>query len=194
MQFLSRYIIYFFAVVLLLYSANIKWSKKHFKDTILSDGKGYYVYLPAVFIYHDLGFSFVDEIEKTYYDTNTKYDFRSYWEGKAYSKYSVGVALLLSPFFIIAHLLSLLLGYSADGYSQPYTIAVCIGALFYLLLGLTYLKKLLSLYKIGDTATVVAITSITFGTNLFYYTIVEPSMSHVYSFAFIAMFLYSTLR
>lgn len=31
---------------------------------ISSDGKGYYAYLPAVFIYHDLNFGFIPQYEK----------------------------------------------------------------------------------------------------------------------------------
>ena len=45
-----------------------KITKQHWKHTIESDGKGYYAYLPAIFIYHDLSFSFINEYENKYYD------------------------------------------------------------------------------------------------------------------------------
>lgn len=190
MYFINRFIIYIITALVLLYSANIKWGGRHWKDTILSDGKGYYVYLPAILIYNDLSFSFVDEIEKKYYDSNTKYDFRSYINGKTFSKYSIGVALLMLPFFAIAHVLSIMLGYATDGYSQLYNISVCWAAIFYMAVGLTYLKKLLAVYKIQDTIKSITLVAIVFGTNLFYYVVAEPAMSHVYSFATITMFVY----
>ncbi len=190
MYFINRYIVHIVVAIMLLCSANIKWGKDHWKQTILSDGKGYYIYLPAVIIYHDLSLSFVNDIEQKYYYEHTRYDVRSYLNERAFSKYSMGVAILLLPFFLIAHVFSLLFGFSPDGYSQPYAISVCLGAIFYLGVGLTYLKKILSLYKTSAGIKTVIIVAFTFGTSLFYYTIVEPAMSHVYSFAAISMFIY----
>jgi hypothetical protein len=36
--------------------------------------------------------------------------------------------------------------------------------------------------------------AVAFGTNLFYYAIVEPGISHIYSFAFVSMFVYFAKR
>jgi len=41
---------------------------------ISSDGKGYYAYLPAIFIYHDLQFQFVEQYETKYYNEENKVD------------------------------------------------------------------------------------------------------------------------
>ena len=64
--------------------------------------EGYYVYLPATFIYG--GFT-----KEAVRDTN----YIRPWPGtdKIYTKYTSGVAVLEAPFFALAHLLSSPLGY-----------------------------------------------------------------------------------
>ena len=54
--------------------------KKDYKTGIIeSDAKGYYAYLPAVFIYHDLNFGFYNDIEiKTYYNPNLSLDYEDF--------------------------------------------------------------------------------------------------------------------
>src|SRR5690606_17933089 len=51
----------FLAVVLLLISVwyqHITYGDEKYERIVDSDGKGYYAYLPAIFIYHDLSFGF----------------------------------------------------------------------------------------------------------------------------------------
>jgi hypothetical protein len=63
-------------LIMTIVSSNLNWGKNYWKEIIKSDGKGYYAYLPAIFIYHDLNFGFFDKIEKNeYYD---KYLFCNY--------------------------------------------------------------------------------------------------------------------
>jgi hypothetical protein len=175
-------------------TSNINWGKNHWKGVLEADAKGYYAYLPAVFIYHDLNFNFFDSIEKEkYYDENLFYDYRiGASNGKIINKYYCGTALVQSPFFLIAHYLSYLFDYDTDGYSKLYPIFICIAALFYLLLGLLYLDSILKLYQITTKHRIVVLIAAVFGTNLFYYTIGEPGLSHTYSFTFISAFVYYT--
>lgn len=61
-----------FSVVLIMISmlgitSNINWGGNNWKTVLESDAKGYYAYLPAVFIYNDPNFGFFDEIEKNIY-------------------------------------------------------------------------------------------------------------------------------
>lgn len=58
---------------------------------IWSDGEGYYVYLPSVFIFHD----FVKDAVR---DTGYIKAFQD--TGKIFSKYTCGVAILEMPFFL----------------------------------------------------------------------------------------------
>jgi hypothetical protein len=86
--------------------------------------------------------------------------------------------------------MSYLLGYTPDGYSKLYHIFINIAALFYLLIGLIYLNATLKGYLIREWAKSLILFVAVFGTNLFYYTVGESGMSHVFSFAFISMFFY----
>ncbi|TND07420.1 MAG: hypothetical protein FD123_3270 [Bacteroidetes bacterium] len=190
MRLLHRLLIPLIFVLLTWYCSNIYWSSDKWKNIIYSDAKGYYAYLPSLFIYNDLNLAYFDAIEQKYYKDHSS-DFRTYVHGRGHiSKYWYGVALLESPFFLAAHGYAKISGADADGYSKPYAIAVNLAGIAYLCLGLVYLRKLLRSYKASDLQNSFITVCILFGTNLFYYSAVEPGMSHVYSFAAITMFMW----
>jgi hypothetical protein len=172
-------------------TTNINWGGDRSKNIIRSDAKCYYLYLPGAFIYNDLNFKFVQEIEYgTYKDEFNCRDCREYIDGKAFSKVTAGVALAQMPFFLGAHVFAMVSGFPADGYSKPYQICVTIAAVFYLFIGLLFLNLLLSTYQIKPNNRIIVMLCCVFGTNLFYYTIGEPGLSHIYSFAFLNMLVY----
>lgn len=172
-------------------SSNLHWSKDRWKEIIQADAKGYYAWLPAVFIYNDLNFEFFDITENgKYYIEGKVYEYRIGANDHVINKYYCGTALAQLPFFLIAHLSSYLLDYDMDGYSRLYPILINIAALFYLLAGLIFLNLILKTYKINEWLIALTLFAAVFGSNLFYYTIVEPGLSHIYSFAFISMFFY----
>ncbi len=178
-------------VVMTIVTSNLNWGGDYWKSIIESDGKGYYAYLPATFIYHDLNFGFFEEIEEQkYYNKNLFYDYRVGINKRLINKYYCGTAVAELPFFLITHAYCLLSDHPPDGYSKPYTIAISVAALFYLFLGLLFTGKVMELLSVKWWWTSVTLIALTFGTNLFYYTVAEPSMSHVYSFAFVAMFIF----
>lgn len=187
---LSRFCIPIILLISLWTSSNLKWSEQRRKYTIISDGKGYYSYLPAALIYHDLNFGFFDTIESVYYDEHTKYDYRAGETGKRIDKYFCGVAVMQLPFFLAGHGATLMSDEPADGYSKWYVIFTCLGALFWLLVGLIYLRKFLQAHGASEGQSAFILFVIYFGTNLFYYSIIEPTMSHLYSFSLVAIFLH----
>lgn len=164
--------------------------KKDYKTGILeADAKGYYAYLPAVFIYHDLNFGFYDSIEnKTYFNRNLTYEYLRQHNGSTINKYYTGTAVCLLPFFLAGHAITIFSEQPSDGYSYYYTLMVHLGALFYLMLGIFGLRKLLRTYKFDEKTIALVLLAIVFGTNLFFYTVTEFAMSHVYSFAAITWF------
>jgi hypothetical protein len=180
-------------ILLFLFFKNpgVPWDR-----SINSDGKGYYAYLPAIFIYHDLTYKFVESYEEKYYppDRSVFKEFRSISDGKTTNKCFPGLAILWLPFFLIAHLLSFYLGYPTDGYSLLYQYAISIAALFYLWLGCRFLMKLLK--RSGASIKIAALITfiIALGTNIIYFAVVENSMSHVYSFSLITLFLFYVYR
>ena len=174
-------------IVLIIVTSNINWGKNRWKSIIENDAKAYYAYLPAVFIYHDLNFSFFGEVEQEYFP-DTWFDYRKDIGGKKINKYYCGTAIAEMPFFLTVWLF-----YHNDGtrgWGKPYMLAISLAAIFYLLVGLWFTMRLLRLYKIPDKIISLVLVAAVFGTHLFYYTIGEPGMSHVYSFAFVSMFLY----
>ena len=184
---LSIYIILFFL---------IKHPYQQHDRIIISDGKAYYAYLPAVLIYHDMEFNFIEYYEEKYYpdDESVFKEFRFKFGGETVNKAFPGLALLMLPFFLIAHFLSLITGFNPDGYSIIYQYAIGFSAFFYFWLGLYFLKKLLAATGARQNVAAVIIFLIAFGTNIIYYTICEGSMNHVYSFSIITIFLYSVKK
>lgn len=184
-----------FALILILSfftASNVKWGGDRWHGLIAYDGHGYYAYLPAIFIYQDLNYSFYDrELLKDRKERALlNYDYREDVKGGKVDKYYAGTALAELPFFLIAHALSSPLGFDDNGYSRIYYIFISIAAIFYVFLGLWFFNKTLKLYEINKLIRIISVFAIFLGTHLFYYSMFEPGMSHVYSFAFISMFIY----
>ncbi len=163
---------------------------------IVGDGKGYYAYLPAVFIYGDLEYQFVDSMEQQYYpaDGSTYKNFKYEYKGESVNKTFSGISLLWLPFFLLAHFLSFLLGYPTDGYSLLYQYAIGVAAIFYLWWGCRLLRQLLLKFKASDALAAWVLYALVFGTNLLFYTLWDPSLTHVYNFFLIAAFLFLAHR
>jgi len=186
-----KFIILITGIILFWISSNLHWGGENWRGVLESDAKGYYAYLPAAFIYQDLNFHFFDQIEKEkYYREHLFYDYRNDINGKLINKYYAGTAMLQAPFFFIAHGVSQLTDEASDGYSKWYMILISLSAIFYHLIGLIFIYKTLRLYEVKDYLISIVLIATSFASNLFVYTIVEPGMSHVYSFALIAAFFY----
>lgn len=191
----SKISIVIILLIMTVVSSNLNWGRNNWVGIVEADAKGYYAYLPAIFIYNDLNFGFFDEIEKNkYYSENLYYDYRSGGNGKVINKYYCGTALAELPFFLFAHISAKIMNLDADGYSKIYQVMVSISALFYLAIGLIYLTSILKYYNIKEWVKSLILFAAVFGTNLFYYTVGEPGMSHIFSFAFISMFFYYSKR
>jgi len=191
---LSRIFIYPAEIILFIYLICflfLKTSDNPWERAIDSDGKGYYAYLPAIFIYHDLKYNFVESYEKKYYpeDGSRFKDFRYKYKGETVNKTFSGLAILWLPFFLIAHLLSYIFGFETDGYSVIYQYSIAIAAIFYLWLGCKILLGVLKRFANQSVSSFIVLC-FAFGTNLFYFTINVPSFAHVYNFSLIASFIY----
>jgi len=185
---ISFWAIAILVVVSAWYGKNLKrWEKN---EIINNDVTHYYAYLPATFIYNDWKFDFVK---------NLPHDFEGrIWllqtpDGKPVLKMTMGLSILWLPFEGTAHMYAKLSSYKADGYSKPYSVAIFAAALFYLFLGLFYLRKLL-LRFFDEISTAITLLLLVFGTNLMHYVIVEPGMSHVYNFFLITVFVYFSTK
>lgn len=171
--------------IMLFATLNIHSRSKVFDyhSEIFADKAGYYMFLPAVFIYDFNPQLFPDSI-----DVKTGHGFKL-TEDKIITKYPTGVSVLQSPFFFAVHFYEKINNDKADGFSVPYHKAIDVSAIFYLIAGLVFLYKFLLNYFNTKTI-IISQLVLLFGTNLYYYATVESGLSHIYSFFLFCVFLY----
>lgn len=161
------------------------------------DKQGYHSYLPAIFIYNDLkGLSFYPAICEKYHFTGDDPWYAAYQQpnGNRVNKYPVGPALLELPFFLAANVsVSIFAPQLNDGFSVPYQLTVALNDIFWVMVGLFFLRGFLRRY-FTDNITAVTIICIALGTNLYNYTAFDHGMSHPISFSLFAALLFFTER
>lgn len=160
------------------------------RGVIKHDVMGYYGYLPAIFIFEDYTLGFIEE---SGYRNQDRFLAPKLENGKRMIQYTSGLSMAYSPFFFMAHGVAPLLGEERDGYNWVYQFFLVMSALFYVAIALVLLRKLLLEY-FSEKVTAMALILLGLGTNLFYYIVYEAAMSHSYSFAFIAMFIFMVNR
>lgn len=163
---------------------------KKFDRVIEYDVHTYYSYLPALFIFNDI------KIEKSDYLFDENYHlFWLTWneDGRRAMKMTMGTAIFYTPFFFVAHGFALLTDYPENGFSEPYKLLLIISSVFFLFVGLEFIRKIL--YELGftDVITAIIVVLIGLGTNLLAYSSQSAPLSHVYSFCLFAVFVYFTI-
>lgn len=158
--------------------------KYTYHSELWADRAGYFVYLPAVF-QHDLSASeFPAGI-----DSLTGFGFRlDHSLDKFITKYTYGVALLQLPFYLIAHGVADLSGNDDPSFGNLDHWIVNVTGPLYTMLGL-YLLLLFLLRTYDRHISFITALSILLCSNLLYYTVADPGMSHAYSFFLFAAFL-----
>ncbi|HPK09616.1 MAG TPA: hypothetical protein PK246_04710 [Saprospiraceae bacterium] len=159
-----------------------KWEKNGMSGVITYDIAGYYMYLPATFIYHDLKyFSFEDSLKKPPINIETNMG-RVQENGSYVIQYTCGMALQYLPFFAVANAWAKASPtYKTNGFSLPYQFMLYFGSLLIAFIGLYYLRKVLLLY-FSDTITTLVLISLGIGTNYLVYATINGPMTHNYLF------------
>ncbi|MBL7718857.1 MAG: hypothetical protein JNL72_08480 [Flavipsychrobacter sp.] len=186
---LSRLCCLLFAIISILVVSN---KRLYNRPVFESDKAGYYIYLPAIFIYDDIAkLDFYNSISQKYdLAGEGNYKLAELQNGNRITKYPIGTAIFNLPFFLITHIFCTVTDlYPADGYSIPYRIALIGSTIIWSLIGLFILRRILR-NNFNDRVTAIVLLSISFGTNLYYYVAFEPGMSHPYSFFLFALILY----
>lgn len=181
--------------VLAVGCAAVKGYWKHTPfNLVVSDGRGYYVYLPALVVNGNLDFS---------------RQIREHWDvdfrpglleertalGYVHNKYPIGLSLTLAPFFLAAHTTTLFLfaltgsaWFQPDGYSPLYQLTTLTGVL---LLGwLTFVlidRLLVRSFRVSGAAAGAGVIVYWVGTHCAYYWFREPFMVHVVSLCWITV-------
>jgi hypothetical protein len=167
---------------------------------VRGDGVGYYAFARAPLIEHSLNF------EQDYISANTgfrearldehgqpKEVFRTR-TGHLDNHFTVGPAMLWTPFLLLAHagvLLARALGsqVTADGFSAPYRLAMAIGTAFWGFLGLLLSFRLARQYA-GELWAFFATISIWWASSLPVYMYFNPSWSHAHSAFAVSLFVF----
>lgn len=161
-------------------------------QTIKSDGIGYYDYLPSTIIHRDLNRHEIPyQSDSAYYERTAKTGMYVDYKQFSVNKYPCGVALLQLPFFYVAYNEVVKLEKAhITGYEEAFHKWVYFASLFYLFLGLFFMKKVLELYSVKPVFIFISLILLLFGTNLSYYATYESSFSHVYSFFAVSAWIY----
>jgi hypothetical protein len=167
---------------------------------IRGDGVGYYAYARAPLIEHNLDFvrdyqSANEGFREARCDENgqPKSAFRTR-TGHLDNHFTVGPAILWSPFLLVTHggvLLARELGSKipADGFSAPYRYAMAFATGLYGFLALLLSFRLACKYM-GPTWSFIATIAIWWASSLPVYMYFNPSWSHAHSAFAVALFLW----
>ena len=158
---------------------------------------GYYLYLPAKFIYDDIRLEKKDQwltpLIGKYKTTDNLYQAYKSPKDIYVMKYTMGLAYVYAPFFFIANTAAPILGYEQDGFSAPYQWLLLFGSVLFSLIGIHYLFKILSIY-FSDLVVLICMSFIVFGSNYFVMTTSDGLMPHNFVFTFFAVMLYQSIR
>jgi hypothetical protein len=152
---------------------------------IRSDAYSYYVYLPAWAIYHDPSLQAVADDccggEFPGFTAIVRWRFTQRWV----NAHPIGEAVMIAPFFAVAHALTLWTNLSPDGFTLYYQHAAGLAGLVYIVIGLWFVRRMLRRHfrdGVAD-ATVAALLA---GTSLYHYATFDSAWSHGFSFALCA--------
>lgn len=166
-------------------------------DTCLcaNDGFGYYMYLPSIINRGEIEINtnWAQDIQNTYCDSNLIYQIVQSKIDKPINIYHIGLSYIKLPSYIIAHTISKNTSYPTDGFSLPYYISHYLNALFFILLGLHYLRKLLLLYT-SELNTSLIILVAYFGTNMYATFSIQADLPHLYLFTLNTIFIYHLMQ
>ncbi|MDI6783052.1 MAG: glycosyltransferase family 39 protein, partial [bacterium] len=157
----------------------------------LWDGVGYYIYLRSAVFDHDIDFAndflLFPDSPLSQFVTPTA-------TGKLANPFSVGPAIFWLPFFLLAHVLTLLANFlgaqiPVNGISGIYTNFVVFASLVYGFIGIYLCYRFCQKY-FANWISLIAVISIWLATFLIYYFIYEPFYSHTISMFIVTLFFY----
>ena len=159
------------------------------------DAFGYYMYLPATFIYGDVNkMAWIPALDSVYHLTGGNlYQAIKLPDGNYTGKYFCGIAILQAPFFFIGHGLAAISGAPLDGFSAPYQYAILFGAIFWAFLGFVILRKVLMRFY-NDEVAAITLLLIALASNLIQYVSKDGAMAHAFIFPLYAMVIWMTVK
>jgi hypothetical protein len=155
---------------------------------IRSDAYSYYVYLPAIALYHDPSLQAV--ADDCCGGTFPSWTAIRRWRGtrRWVDPHPIGEAVMITPFFGVAHLLTLWSNLSPDGFTLYYQHAAGLAGLACVVAGLWFVRRLLRRHY-SDGVADASVVALLAGTSLYHYATFDSTWSHAFSFALCAALL-----
>ena len=157
---------------------------------------GYYLPLPATFIYEDPLLNdraWVEKLNEEKQLTGTLYQISSNDDGEPMYFFFLGMAMLFLPFFLLAHGWASLFGFPADGFSGPYQYFMVFGAVVYTIIGLYFFRKILLKY-FDDKLSTVLLLLIVFATNYIHHLTLKDLETVNVLFMLVNIIIWHTIK
>jgi hypothetical protein len=162
------------------------------------DTFGYYLYLPQAFIAKDLEIkdrqAVQDLIDNNQLQTYV-YQVNRLENGNHVMKYTMGMAVLYSPAFLIGHVLAGWTGQPQDGLSPPYMMALKVWLILVSIIGIWLLRALLARW-VDDSIVAMVLVLTLIGTHYIHNVTMggNHSLSHNFLFTGYVLLIWLTQR
>jgi hypothetical protein len=162
-----------------------------------SDGWGYYLQLPAIFIHGDPHLVFLNGPDLPQ-DVLQYRSPNQHWQGLSVhgagylDKYAFGPAVLQLPFFLIALAIGHFYYVNVNGFEPAFQIANAVSAAVYFGLGSFLIYRACRL-RYDRLPSALALASTILATNVLFYASADGSYSHVYGYCILAALVYLTI-
>lgn len=157
---------------------------------------GYYLYLPATFIYDDPMLNdrtWVEQVNEKHHFTATVYQIAETPDHKPMYFFLMGMSFLYLPFFLLGHGIAAVFGFPMDGFSEPYQYSLVFGGIVYTFIGLVFLRKLL-LRLFSDKMVALLLIILLFTTNATHHLITKNLETVNFLFFLMCWLIYATMR
>jgi hypothetical protein len=157
---------------------------------------GYYLYLPATFIYDDPMLNdrtWVENVNEKHHLTATIYQITETPDHQPMYFFLMGMSFLYLPFFLLGHGIAGIFGYPMDGFSEPYQYSLVFGGIVYTFIGLVFLRKLL-LRLFSDKMVSLLILILLFTTNATHHLTTKNLETVNFLFFLMCWLIYATMR
>lgn len=182
-------------IVAMVFMAFIRLNNVNENETSW-DVLGYYLPLPATFIYDDPMMNdraWIEQINTEKKLSGTLYQVTTNDEGEPMYFFLFGMSIFMLPFFLIGHGWAAMTGAPMDGFSPPYQYALVIGGIIYTIIGMLLLRKILLRY-FSQKITAITILIIVFATNYSHHLSYKNLETVNVLFMLMCWLIWSTIR
>lgn len=157
------------------------------KQGLYGDGNGYYIYTQSIYFDRELNSPKVYRYLSNF--NGAKYIFSRIFWNPLQNPFSIGTGLLWLPSMAFVNSVNSILHLGIERFDLIYELGPGISGVLMMLGGLYFLEKYLLNYY-NKNIVFLTIITLFFTTNVFYYSTLEPALSHQPSFFIICFLIY----